>query len=361
VWSAPALPFTNKELDMKFYVYILRDPRPDKDLQPIYVGKGKGARARTHWRDADDHYNPLMRRVLTRIKNLSLKPTIEIVRRFEVEADAFQLEIELIAKYGRRDLATGTLCNLTDGGEGGSGHIATESQREYLRQRHANDPEFRKSKSELMKRINADPVISKANAELMRQRHTDPEFAKANAERVRARNVDPVFIKANAERIRKAYSDPAVRERTSEAVKRRLADDPVFAAAEAERLRQRNADPEFRKKQAAAMTRLHADPIFVKAHVEGIQRQFAKPGAREAVGERLRRLHADPVFAKAHAERMRKRHADPEFAKARDELLRKRNADPEFQAKCKAARAAKRLARNAATNQVRERLATGPI
>jgi hypothetical protein len=23
-----------------FYVYVIRDPRPGKDLQPIYVGKG---------------------------------------------------------------------------------------------------------------------------------------------------------------------------------------------------------------------------------------------------------------------------------------------------------------------------------
>jgi hypothetical protein len=26
----------------RYYVYEIRDPRPGKDLQPIYVGKGQG-------------------------------------------------------------------------------------------------------------------------------------------------------------------------------------------------------------------------------------------------------------------------------------------------------------------------------
>ncbi len=32
-----------------FYVYLLRDPRPGKNLQPFYVGKGRGRRVRKHW------------------------------------------------------------------------------------------------------------------------------------------------------------------------------------------------------------------------------------------------------------------------------------------------------------------------
>jgi hypothetical protein len=49
------------------------------------------------------------------------------------EADAFAAEIFLIAYYGRRDLATGCLRNLTDGGDGPSGAVRTEAQRERHR------------------------------------------------------------------------------------------------------------------------------------------------------------------------------------------------------------------------------------
>jgi hypothetical protein len=52
-------------------------------------------------------------------KNVAKKGyTIEIVEFFDNEKDAFNKEKELIKKYGRRDLGTGTLVNLTDGGEG---------------------------------------------------------------------------------------------------------------------------------------------------------------------------------------------------------------------------------------------------
>ena len=101
-----------------FYVYVYRDPRPGKNLEPIYIGKGRGYRYRQHWNRTEDHRNPLLCRVLNKIRAVSLKPKIKIVRRFVLEADAFAYEIKLIAKYGRRDLGLGPLCNLTDGGDG---------------------------------------------------------------------------------------------------------------------------------------------------------------------------------------------------------------------------------------------------
>jgi hypothetical protein len=89
-----------------YYVYqYLRE-----NGAPYYIGKGKGNRAyinnRTTPKPADNNRIQLIK------ENLS-------------EEDAFRLEIELIAYHGRKDLGTGILRNLTNGGEGVSGRIAT--------------------------------------------------------------------------------------------------------------------------------------------------------------------------------------------------------------------------------------------
>ena len=90
----------------RFYVYaFLRE-----DDTPYYIGKGTGNRA---W-----------------IKRRRISPPADVSRisiLFEnlTETEAFSEEIRLIEFYGRQDLGTGCLRNLTDGGEGSSGRKHT--------------------------------------------------------------------------------------------------------------------------------------------------------------------------------------------------------------------------------------------
>ena len=107
-----------------FYVYIYIDPRDDS---PFYVGKGKGRRAFQHIQisKSDLHYkesNLLKVNKIRKILSLGLEPIIEIIH-LESEELALKKEIELIKKYGRINNSTGSLTNLTDGGEGQSGWI----------------------------------------------------------------------------------------------------------------------------------------------------------------------------------------------------------------------------------------------
>lgn len=88
----------------QFYVYAyLRE-----DKSPYYIGKGNGKRA--YRRGTWERFKAP--------KNLN---QIQIISDSMNEADAFQAEMLLIRMYGRKDIGTGILRNMTDGGEGGYG------------------------------------------------------------------------------------------------------------------------------------------------------------------------------------------------------------------------------------------------
>ena len=82
----------------QYYVYIWFR----KDGSPYYVGKGCDDRA-----FVNDGHNVHRPDSLDRI----------FVQNFPSEAEAFAEEIALIKYFGRKDLGTGCLRNLTDGGE----------------------------------------------------------------------------------------------------------------------------------------------------------------------------------------------------------------------------------------------------
>lgn len=91
------------------------------DGTPYYVGKGCGDRGLK----TDGHR-------LNRPSDLSRI----ILQGYDSEQEAFEAEIFFIAFFGRVDLDTGCLYNLTDGGEGCSGYIVTEEGRIRLSQLH---------------------------------------------------------------------------------------------------------------------------------------------------------------------------------------------------------------------------------
>lgn len=93
-----------------FYTYLwLRD-----DGRPYYAGKGRGKRAFIN--SGHSVHRPL-------------ESSRIIVQDFDSEEEAFTAEKFLIAYYGRIDLGTGCLRNLTDGGDGHSGYIPSLAQR----------------------------------------------------------------------------------------------------------------------------------------------------------------------------------------------------------------------------------------
>lgn len=110
--------------------YLYRHIRLDKN-QPFYIGIG-----------SDSSF----KRAFEKTRRSQLWNKIVSKTSYEVEIifdnltweEACKKEIEFISIYGRKDLGTGVLVNLTDGGEGALGrkYIASQETKEKLRKSH---------------------------------------------------------------------------------------------------------------------------------------------------------------------------------------------------------------------------------
>lgn len=111
---------------MSYYTYIYLDPTQPGHFtysgvsflfEPFYVGKGSGYRKFIHLtRDIKYESNKLKARKIAKLQNdFNLREYIVTIPA-EDEESAFSMERMLVAEIGRRDLRTGPLCNLMDGG-----------------------------------------------------------------------------------------------------------------------------------------------------------------------------------------------------------------------------------------------------
>lgn len=116
---------------IQFYVYIYKNPL--KNMESFYVGKGFDNRSHVHLRSYNSHTksNPHFHRTLQKMLREGNHPEIEVIN-VTCEFAALWFEKVLIKAFGRRDLGTGTLLNLTDGGEGMSGFLHTEETKQRI-------------------------------------------------------------------------------------------------------------------------------------------------------------------------------------------------------------------------------------
>lgn len=129
----------------RFYVYVYLDPRKPGTFahgefcfpfEPIYVGKGTRTRA---------YYLSNRNNILSgKIKKFGA-PVVFFAGRKLPESEAFELEKKLIEIIGRMDLCSGTLCNLTDGGEGLFGFTHTDETKEKIGAANRGKPTWNKN------------------------------------------------------------------------------------------------------------------------------------------------------------------------------------------------------------------------
>lgn len=119
----------------RYYVYVLLDPRKPGEYKygkwtfthcPFYVGKGKGGRARRHFKDylnksTTQSYNSRkLKRIAAIHEATGGEPIVKAIKNLS-EARSFELEQHVIDAigYGRN----GPLVNMTAGGLGGNGSL----------------------------------------------------------------------------------------------------------------------------------------------------------------------------------------------------------------------------------------------
>jgi len=113
----------------KYVVYELWNPIKN---QPFYVGKGSIKRKRwlSHIHDVDTDSNRHKTNTIKKIIKEGYSLEYRFVYYTNDEETAYKKEIQLIAEYGRRDLKTGILTNMTDGGDGVRNLIITDEFRQ---------------------------------------------------------------------------------------------------------------------------------------------------------------------------------------------------------------------------------------
>ena len=142
---------------MEYYTYAyLRE-----DGTPYYIGKGKGFRLY----------------VKKRIVPLPSKDRIIYLKRNLTEQEAIKHEIYMISVYGRKDLGTGILRNLTDGGEGTSGWVPSSETRKKFSEINKG-----RTASEETKRKMSESQKGRTHSEETKKRISDSQKGKILSE-----------------------------------------------------------------------------------------------------------------------------------------------------------------------------------
>lgn len=171
-----------------YYVYIYYDPRKTP-AEPIYVGKGHGDRMTIHINR--QCYNPILRRKVNKIRSLGLEPVLEKFAENMSNEDACKLEMELIAKYGRLHLKTGTLCNLTEGGEGTVGYKHRPETLELYSQQRKGKKQTPAQYAANCNRVISDETRQKQSiASKGHSRHTNEQLDKIRTIRLGSKHSD---------------------------------------------------------------------------------------------------------------------------------------------------------------------------
>lgn len=110
----------------KFYIYMYLD----FDNIPFYIGKGKDGRYKVQEHLYTRNNNRLLKNKIRKVGVPNVR--IHFLHKNLTEKESFYWERYWIKYIGRKDKKEGSLCNLTDGGEGISGMPRSEETKRKI-------------------------------------------------------------------------------------------------------------------------------------------------------------------------------------------------------------------------------------
>ena len=192
---------------MYYYTYAyLRE-----DKTPYYIGKGKGNRAYKKHR-----------------KGIGVpkdKSRIIFLKQNLTEEEAFRHEIYMIAVFGRKDLRTGILHNLTDGGDGASGYVFSEETKRKQSEAHkGNTTWLGKTHSEETKRKMSDTRKGKTHSEETKRKQSEAKKGKTFSEESKRKMSEAQKGKSLSEETRRKMSETRKGKIPSKETRRKLSE-----------------------------------------------------------------------------------------------------------------------------------------
>jgi hypothetical protein len=174
--------------DFYTYAYLRRDGTP------YYIGKGRGKRC---------YYNG------GRSVSAPPKDRILLLKTGLTEREAFRHEVYMIKVFGRKDIGTGILRNLTDGGDGTTGFVPTKETRKKLSEAGKGNTKRK-----------GVPHSPEAKVKL-REASLGRRHSEEVKEKIRQTQIGKVVSEQTREKLRQAHLGKVVSEQTKEKMRGR--------------------------------------------------------------------------------------------------------------------------------------------
>jgi hypothetical protein len=315
----------------RFYVYALARPFK-KDWKVFYIGKGTKRRVFAHEDEARRGYKSHRHNIIRKVWREGAEIQRYILFTTDDEQEAYEYEKDMIAFYGRENLA-----NLTDGGAGPVGYVIPQDVRDRITaglRAYCNSPRGKKQRSETTRRMWLDSSRKANFRRIMRAYWSNPEYKARVRAKMNASLQSPEYRAAAREQAKIRWSDPEYREKATR--HNRL---PEYRAAAAAKTKQMFEDPAERERMSRTTTEQWQDSEWRERVTESIRASRKRPEYLAKASAAAKARFAVPEARAANSERMKDHFSKPGVRESTRERMKAKWQDPEYRTKMMAARA----------------------
>jgi hypothetical protein len=217
------------------------------------------------------------------LRKYNIVDTFELIEidTADTEEELCEKEIGYIIEYNSYYMNKNGY-NMTYGGEGTTGYVHTEEQREkqskisklqwesqearqkisQIIKKHFENPEARQKNSEAQKKRFENPEEIQKNREAQIKRFDNPEARQKNSESQKKRYENPEQRKAHSERMKTLFENPEAIKKCSEAQKKRFENPEERQKMSEMKKKQFEDNPEIQTKRLDAMGKNKPFDVF---------------------------------------------------------------------------------------------------